>query len=76
MEPKEFITVSMEKFKWDSIVEYFQLHNPIDYVVKKVTIKDDLFDDDATYHTLKKDRDKAIKAFEEYQFRVRHNIKK
>ncbi len=72
---QEFVTVSMDKFKFDSIVEYFQLNNPIDYVVKKVTIKDNLFDGDIVYKELKRNADSAYKKLEEYQFNKRNNIK-
>lgn len=72
---QEFVTVSMDKFKFYSIVEYFQLNNPIDYVVKKVTIKDNLFDGDIVYKELKRNADSAYKKLEEYQFNKRNNIK-
>lgn len=72
---KEYVTVTMESDKFAAVVHHCHLENGPDYVIKKVTIKDDLFDDDATYWSLKKKRDEAIKEFEEYQFRTRFNIK-
>lgn len=72
---QEFVTISMEKFKWDSIVAYFELNNPIDYTIKEVKIKDEMFKDDEYDKSLGREIHKLIDKREEYQFNKRNNIK-
>lgn len=75
MADNEKITVEFDVFKWESIRNYLELTNEIDFIIKSVKSKDDMFKDDETSKILKKDADKAYKKLEEYQFKKRHNIK-
>ena len=74
-QPKEFVKVKIERFKWDSIASHCNLDSS-DFIVTDIIIKDDLFNDDATWHTLKQESTRAYKKWQEYEFRTRHNIKK
>lgn len=74
-EPKEYVKVKIERYKWEAIANHCHLDST-DFIITDIIIKDDLFNDDTTWHTLKKESTKAYKKWQEYEFRVRHNIKK
>ena len=75
VEPIEYVKIEMLRFKWDAIKEYLQLTPDVDYTIKEVTVKDDLFKDNETHAQLKKASIKAYKALKEFEFNHRHNIK-
>lgn len=71
----EVVVVEMSRFKWESIKEYLQLTPDVDYKLKEVVVKDDLFKDNEAHAQLKKASIKAYKALKEFEFNHRHNIK-
>lgn len=75
MADNEKITVEFNIFKWESIRNYLELTNEIDFTIKSVKPKDDFFKGDAVHIIMKQNADKAYKQLQEYEFKKRHNIK-
>ena len=75
MDSNEKITVELDLFKWESIRNYLELTNEIDFIVKSVKVKDDMFKDDDMHKALKLNADKGYKELQQYEFKKRHNIK-
>ena len=71
MDSKEYITVSLESYKWNSIRDHCNL-DASDFTIKEVKIVDDLFKDDATHKELRKAATKAYKSLNEYEFKKRN----
>lgn len=71
----EYTTVEFTTDKWAAIKEYLQLTPDIDYTLKRVRVKDDMFKEDAIHKQLKDKANKAYKELETYSFNKRHNIK-
>lgn len=71
----EVVIIEMERFKWECLRNEFYLVNDVDFKLKEVVVKDDLFKDNETHAQLKKASIKAYKALKEFEFNHRHNIK-
>ena len=71
----EYTQIEFTTDKWNAIKEYLQLTPDVDYTLKRIRIKDSLFDNDETYKQLKKEADRAYKYFNDYQYDKRHGIK-
>jgi len=70
-QPKEYVKVKIERFKWEHIVNACYLDSN-DFIITDVIIKDGLFDNDETYNRLKTASVKALKQLEEYKFKKRN----
>lgn len=65
----ELITITMTRIAYDSCFDYLPPHE-----VKLVRVKDELFKDDETHKKLKSIADKAYKAVQDYEFKIRNKI--
>ena len=70
----EYIRIEFTREKWEAIRHYLELTPEIDYTIKDVKIKDDMFKDDESHTTLKKAAVKSYKALNDYEFNKRHKI--
>lgn len=68
----EYVTIILPKFRWDSVVSYFQWLANIDYTVKEVSIKDGFFENDMKHAELKKASNKAYKELKNYEYDKRN----
>ena len=73
--PVEYAIIEMELFKWECLRQEFRLVNGVDFKLKEIKVKDDLFKDDEMDKSLGRLIHKAIEKRDEYRFKKRNNIK-
>lgn len=70
-EPKEYVKVKLERWKWEHIREHCHLDSN-DFVITDVQIYDGLFDNDEAHKALYKASKEAYKKLITYEQKVRH----
>lgn len=70
----EFVTIVVPAKRFEEIVKLCSLKADVDYKLKSVRVRDDMFVNDPIWREMKVKADKQYKQLQDYEFKKRHNI--